>query len=227
MKLVPAEGLFCSYLTALAFQQKAVEERIADKCSDMLLLVEHEPVVTLGSTADRKHLLLPRQEYARRGIRLIETDRGGDVTYHGPGQVVMYPIVKLQPPRRDVRRYVRFLEQVAIDTLSRWGIKAFRSPGKTGVWTERGKIAAIGVRIRRWVTCHGLALNVATDLSAFDLIVPCGLHGEATTSMEEFLPAGRMPSLEEVASLLAQTFKEGFGEQVETVWGGRLSGNCA
>lgn len=174
------------YGEALALQRRLVEERRAERVGDLLLLVEHPPVLTIGVKGDggRSHILAPPELLAARGIEVFETGRGGDVTYHGPGQIVGYPIINLKPDRCDVHRYVRDLEEVLIRVAGEDGIAARRVPGLTGVWVGEEKLAAIGVRISRWVTSHGFALNHTTDLSDFDLIVPCGLSQSGVTSLD-------------------------------------------
>ena len=178
-----------AYPEALALQRSLVEERRAGAIGDTLLLVEHPPVLTLGVRGDggRGHILAPPEVLAARGIDIHETGRGGDITYHGPGQIVGYPIVDLSPDRRDVHRYVRDLETVLIRAAADYGVVAGRVEGLTGVWVGTEKLAAIGVRIARWITSHGFAFNVATDLDAFDLIVPCGIAGRGVTSLERLL----------------------------------------
>jgi lipoyl(octanoyl) transferase len=173
------------YSEALALQRSLVEERRAERIPDQLLLVEHPPVLTLGVRGDggRSHILATPEALGARGIEVFEAGRGGDITYHGPGQIVGYPIVNLSPDRRDVHRYVRDLEEVLIRTAGDFGIDTTRVPGLTGVWAGPEKLAAIGVRISRWVTSHGFALNVTTDLSHFDLIVPCGIADRGVTSL--------------------------------------------
>ena len=173
------------YEAALAVQKEtelAVKNRVQ---SDTLLLLEHPHTFTIGRRGDSSSILLDREQLSARNVTLFETNRGGKVTYHGLGQVVGYPIINLSPYREDVHRYVRDLETVLIRTMDDFGIKAFRIDGLTGVHTERGKVAAIGVHIARWVTTHGFALNVNTDLSYFDLIIAC--DGEPVTSMEALL----------------------------------------
>src|SRR5438093_4750181 len=154
------------YADSLAFQRPLVEERRVDAIDDVLLLVEHPPVLTLGVRGDggRSHILVTPETLASHGIEVHETGRGGDITYHGPGQIVGYPILNLKPDRCDVHRYVRDLEEVLIRAAAAFGIEATREPGLTGVWVGKGKLAAIGVRIARWITSHGFALNVSTDL---------------------------------------------------------------
>jgi lipoyl(octanoyl) transferase len=189
--LAPAKELLVQrlglvdYESALAIQKKtelAVKTGIQP---DTLLLLEHPHTLTIGRRGDSSSILLDTEQLKARNVTLFETNRGGKVTYHGLGQIVGYPIINLSPDREDVHRYVRDLEEVLIRTMSDFGINAFRIDGLTGVHTERGKVAAIGVHIARWVTTHGFALNVNTDLSFFDLIIAC--EGEPVTSMEELL----------------------------------------
>src|SRR5689334_18314921 len=177
------------YREALALQRELVAKRQAGEIDDVLLLVEHPHVLTLGVRGDggRSHVLAAADALAARGIEIVEAGRGGDITYHGPGQLVGYPILDLKPDRRDVHRYVRDLEEVLIRTASDYGIVAGRIEGLTGVWVGGEKLAAIGVRIARWVTSHGFALNVATDLQQFNLIVPCGIADRGVTSLERLL----------------------------------------
>jgi lipoyl(octanoyl) transferase len=179
------------YAEALALQSELVQARRAGSIRDTLVLLEHPHVITLGSGSDPAHVLADDAERAARGIELYETGRGGDVTYHGPGQLVGYPILALEQPRRDVHRYLRDLEGALIDAVAGLGVAAGTRPGLTGVWTARGKIAAIGVRVSSgWITSHGFALNVTTDLSFFDTIVPCGIAHCMVTSLERELGAG-------------------------------------
>jgi lipoyl(octanoyl) transferase len=173
------------YREALALQRALVEDRRADRIGDLLLLVEHPHVLTLGVRGDvgRSHVLATSDALRTRGIEIVETGRGGDITYHGPGQIVGYPIINLQPDRADVHRYVRDLEEVLIRVAADCGVAAERVAGLTGVWVGQEKLAAIGVRISRWITCHGFALNVTTDLNYFNLIVPCGVRDRGVTSL--------------------------------------------
>jgi lipoyl(octanoyl) transferase len=177
------------YGDALALQRSLVEDRRAGRVDDVLLLVEHPHVLTLGVRGDggRSHILATSDTLGSRGIEVHETGRGGDITYHGPGQIVGYPIVDLQPDRCDVHRYVRDLEEVLIRTAADYGVEAGRVEGLTGVWVGRDKLAAIGVRIARWVTSHGFAFNVTTDLEYFNLIVPCGIADGGVTSLAGLL----------------------------------------
>jgi lipoyl(octanoyl) transferase len=203
-----------AYRDGLELQAQLVDARKADRIPDQLLLLQHPDVITLGvrSANDRSHLLAGPETLAREGVELFETGRGGDVTFHGPGQLVGYPIVNLNPDRRDVHRYVRDLEEVLIHVAAHFGIEAARQPGLTGVWVGDRKLAAIGVRISRWVTSHGFALNVTTDLSRFDLIVPCGISGKGVTSLAELL--GRTVPLPDVEEAVIAAFAGVFGREV-------------
>ena len=198
------------YAEGLALQRRLVEQRKAGAILDQLLLLEHPAVITLGvkSRHDRSHVLETPEWLAAHGLEVVETGRGGDVTYHGPGQLVGYPIIDLSPDRRDVHRYVRDLEDVLIRAVERFGIQATRSPGLTGVWVGDTKLAAIGVRIARWVTSHGFALNVTTDLDHFKLIVPCGLTGKGVTSLNKLI--GHPALMSEVESAVVGAFRAVF-----------------
>lgn len=172
------------YLETLELQRALCRRRMAGTLGeDLLLLVEHEPVVTLGRATRASSLPLAADELERRGVAVTEVERGGDVTYHGPGQLVGYPILRLSEHREDLHWYLRQLEATLIAALDAIGISAARNPGLTGVWTAGRKIASIGIHVKQWVTLHGFALNVSTDLRGFDLIVPCGLHGVVMTSV--------------------------------------------
>jgi lipoyl(octanoyl) transferase len=194
------------YAEAVDLQRQLVEERRADLIPDQLLLLQHPPVITLGVKArnDRSHVLLAPEALAERGIELHETGRGGDVTYHGPGQLIGYPILDLRPDRCDVHRYVRDIEEVLIRTAEHFGIQAGRAAGLTGAWVGTEKLAAIGVRIARWITSHGFALNVSTDLDHFNFIVPCGITDRGVTSLERVL--GRSVPVDEVETALITAF---------------------
>jgi lipoate-protein ligase B len=194
------------YATALRVQKETELLVKTNQQPDTLLLLEHPHTLTIGRRGDSSSILLNEEELEARGVTLYETNRGGKVTYHGLGQVVGYPIINLSPDREDVHRYVRDLEEVLIRTMSDFEINAFRIDGLTGVHTERGKVAAIGVHIARWVTTHGFALNVNTDLSYFDLIIAC--EGEPVTSMEVLL--GKVTQLGRVEDRLIQKFGEVF-----------------
>jgi len=199
------------YAAALEMQGKLVEQRKRGEIPDQLLMVEHPHVVTMGRNGHDENVLAAPEMLARAGIEFHHTDRGGDVTYHGPGQIVGYPIFDLRKWKRDVVAYVRGIEQVLIDALAQFGISATRVEGATGVWTEQGKIAAIGVHISRWVTSHGFALNVETDLNYFRYIVPCGLT-KPVTSMRAL---GSDASREEVILALESSFGRVFNRQME------------
>ena len=198
-----------SYGEVLELQREYARERIAGHRPDTLLLVEHDPVVTLGRSTKKEHLLLNEQALASRGIELFEIERGGDVTYHGPGQLVGYPIFDLQQHRQDLHWYLRQIEQVLIDALGEMGIDAGRNPPHTGVWVGSRKVASIGVHARQWVTWHGFALNVSTDLSYFDVMVPCGIAGVEMTSVSREL--GRLIDLSTVSGHVIDAFAAGFG----------------
>ena len=197
------------YADALAIQRAVVEERRAGLVDDVLLLVQHPHVLTTGVRGQRSrmHILAPASTLAARGVEVFEAGRGGDVTYHGPGQIVGYPILDLRPDRCDVHRYVRDLEEVIIRVAADHGIEAGRVAGLTGVWVGREKLAAIGVRISRWVTSHGFALNVTTDLDYFDLIVPCGIPDRGVTSLARL---GRAVDISEVEERIVTRFCEVF-----------------
>jgi len=194
------------YGEALALQRALVEDRRANRVADLLLLVEHPHVLTLGVRGDggRSHILASDETLAARRIDVFEAGRGGDITYHGPGQIVGYPIIDLKPDRCDVHRYVRDLEEVLIRTAADYGVDAGRVEGLTGVWVGRDKLAAIGVRISRWITSHGFAFNVTTDLDYFNLIVPCGIADRGVTSLERLL--GRAIDWREVEDRVAAHF---------------------
>ena len=226
------------YGRALKLQAQLVEQRAANRIGDRLLLLEHPHVITLGRDSHEEHVLVERARLAQRGVELYECGRGGDVTYHGPGQLVAYPILDLRPDRCDLHRYVRDLERVLLDVLQSYGVQGHSVPGRTGVWVRpasaraslpaapatlagRGpdanplteaKVGAIGVRVSRWITSHGIALNVCTDLRYFDLIVPCGLTGSAVASLEQWVhPA---PSVAETATRFATDFGRVFGRRM-------------
>ena len=196
------------YAAALDLQKALVEDRRAGRIPDTLLLLEHPHVITLGVklAEARAHVVVTPESLDARGIEVVETGRGGDVTYHGPGQLVAYPILDLRPDRQDVHRYVRDLEAVMIRLCAAYGVAADRIAGLSGAWVGDRKIGAIGVRISRWITSHGLALNVSTDLSLFDLIVPCGIADKGVTSLS--LEVGRPVTVDEVTGAFVQAFAE-------------------
>ena len=199
------------YGAALDIQKRTERAVLAGEQPDTLLLLEHPHVLTMGRRSAPGAIIAADDVLAARGVSIFETNRGGKVTYHGLGQIVGYPIINLSPDREDVHRFVRDLEEVLIRTLSDFGIESFRISGLTGVHTKQGKIAAIGVHIARWVTTHGFALNVNTDLSYFDLIIAC--EGEPVTSMKDLL--GRELSLSEVEERIIERFSEVFEMDVE------------
>jgi lipoate-protein ligase B len=192
------------YAEALSLQRAAASALRSGAGPETLYLLEHAPVVTMGRRATADHLLLSPEEMAARGVELVETDRGGDVTFHGPGQVVGYPILDLRRRRLGAHTYLRFLEEVLIGVLATYGIRGFRDPEHTGVWTDAGKIAAMGIRVSGGVSLHGFALNVTTDLGWFGMIVPCGIRGRAVASMDRVL--GREVAIEGVMDRLAEAF---------------------
>jgi len=201
------------YCEAFALQQRLVAERKQGLIPDQLLIVEHPHVLTLGRNGHRENLLVSDDVLRQRGVEFCETDRGGDITYHGPGQIVGYPILDLREWKRDVVAYVRGLEQALIDALAGFGIAGDRVAGATGVWVDGRKIAAIGVHISRWVTSHGFALNVDTDLSFFQLIVPCGLTKPVTSMQAEGVTARR----EDVVAAIRREFARIFEVEITEV----------
>ena len=198
------------YGDALALQRALVEERRADRIPDTLLLLQHPPVITLGvkAGAARTHIVATPERLAALGVEVHEAGRGGDVTYHGPGQVVGYPILDLRPDRCDVHRYVRDIEEVMIRVCGGYGVAAGRIAGLTGVWVGEEKIGAIGIRISRWITSHGFAFNVTTDLEHFSLIVPCGIADRGVTSLER--AAGRQVRIGDVEEAFSRRFADVF-----------------
>lgn len=201
-----------SYSEGLALQEQAVEELRSGAGNEQLLLLEHPHVFTLGRGADSAHILADKEQLDSSSIEVHETGRGGDVTYHGPGQLVGYPIINLKPDRCDVHRYVRDVEEVLIRTIADFGVAGKRITGLTGVWVGNEKIAAIGVRIARWITSHGFALNVSTDLSYFRMIVPCGISDKGVTSLSRL--TGRQIEMFEVAQSVSKRFGEVFAREV-------------
>jgi lipoyl(octanoyl) transferase len=195
-----------SYADALELQTHLVEQRRANEIPDQLLLLEHPPVITLGvkTRNDRRHVVATPETLQEQGVEVFESGRGGDVTYHGLGQLVGYPIMDLRPDRCDVHRYVRDLEEMLVRVAADFGVAARSIPGLTGVWAGDDKLAAIGVRIARWVTSHGFALNVSTNLAHFNLIVPCGITDKGVTSLERL--TGRPVSMDEVAGAATGAF---------------------
>jgi lipoate-protein ligase B len=204
------------YREVLELQRDLCRRRIAGELDhDVLLLVEHEPVITLGRGLRPTSLPIPPAALERRGIDVVEVERGGDVTYHGPGQLVGYPILDLRRHREDLHWYLRRLEDALIEALGALGVAAERNPGLTGVWTRGRKIASIGIHVKQWVTFHGFALNVTTDLSYFDLIVPCGIRDVVMTSVERELGRGQDPALwGETRRTVVEAFEATFATRV-------------
>lgn len=209
------------YAEALALQRTLVEARRTGSTPDLLLLLEHLPVVTLGVNVDdsRAHIVATPARLAELGVEIHETGRGGDVTYHGPGQIVGYPIVDLRPDRQDVHRYVRDIEEVMIRVCGDYGIVAGRIQGLTGTWVGADKIGAIGIRISRWITSHGFAFNVTTNLEHFGLIVPCGLPDRGVTSVER--ETGRRVAISEVEEAFVRHFCSVFDREAVVMPAGR------
>jgi len=202
------------YPQALDLQMQICELKKGGYDTDVLLLLEHPPTITLGRSGKLNHLLIRQEELKARGIEFQNVDRGGDITFHGPGQLVGYPLLSLRKHERDVREYMRRIEESLIQLLARYGIEAEREAGFTGVWTAKGKIAAMGVHISRWITRHGFALNVNTDLSFYDLIVPCGIADRGVTSIQKHL--SREIDLEEVANSYGAEFGRLFNRNM--IW---------
>ncbi len=200
------------YGAAHALQERLVEARKRDEIGDTLLLLEHPKVITLGRAAKRAHVLLSEALLQAQGYELFETGRGGDVTYHGPGQLVAYPILDLKPDRCDVRRYVSELEETMIRVCADYGLAAARVATLNGAWIGARKVGAVGVRISRWVTMHGFALNVSTELAAFGAIVPCGIADRGVTSIASEL--GREVALREVETHAGEHFAEIFAAEL-------------
>jgi lipoyl(octanoyl) transferase len=196
------------YDEAVALQERVHQARREGRVPDVLLLLQHPPVITLGRGAHAQHLLADPLLLERQGVQVRETARGGDITYHGPGQLVGYPIFDLNGHGRDVHKYLRDVEEALIQGLERLGVRGERVAGLTGVWVGENKVAAIGIGVRQWVTWHGFALNVSTDLSAFNLIVPCGIRDRGVTSLERLL--GRTVPEDEAADAVIDGFRAVF-----------------
>lgn len=217
--------LFCrlgtvDYEKALRLQRTLQAKRIEGAIEDVVLLLEHPPVLTLGRSAKNEHIIASKEMLAARGISVHEVGRGGDVTYHGPGQLVAYPIIDLKPDRKDVRKYVWTLEEAMIRTCGDFGIDATRIRGLNGTWVDERKVGAVGVRISRWVTMHGLALNANSNLNDFQLIVPCGIEDKAVTSLSNELD--RAVTVDDVTTPLATHFASLYDDR--PVWTDTLPG---
>jgi len=220
--------LFCrlgtvEYAEAHDLQKELQAKRIAGEIGDTVLLLEHPAVLTLGRSSKEQHVVAPPEVLEARGISVHEVGRGGDVTYHGPGQLVAYPIIDLKPDRRDVRKYMWSLEETMIRTCADFGLAATRVEGLNGAWIGERKVGAVGVRISRWVTMHGLALNANSDLTHFDLIVPCGIQDKGVTSLSAEL--GRTIGVADVIDPLAGHFAELYDAKVE--WRDALPGGLS
>jgi lipoyl(octanoyl) transferase len=202
------------YTAAVELQRALVEERRAERVPDLLLLLEHPHVITMGAKRDasRSHLVATPELLAQRSIELHESGRGGDITYHGPGQIVGYPVLDLRPDRCDVHKYVRDLEEVMIRAAADFGVTAGRIEGLTGAWVGADKLGAIGVRISRWITSHGFAFNVMTDLDYFKLIVPCGITNGGVTSLSR--ATGRAVGMVDARAAIVRHFGDVFGRRV-------------
>ena len=201
------------YAEGLRLQRELVAQRKAEATPDTLLLLEHPHVYTLGRNAKREHLLVSDEQLRALGAQLFETDRGGDITYHGPGQLVGYPIFDLTKHRRDIAWFMRSLEEVFIGVARDFGVEAGRPAGAPGVWVGNDKLVAMGVHVSRWVTSHGFAFNVSTDLRYFDWIVPCGLRGKGVTSLEKLL--GRPVAMEAAIARVVEHFALVFALDME------------
>ena len=202
------------YAAAQAMQERILAARIANTIPDTVLLLQHTPVVTLGRRGRNQHMLVDENALRNQGIDLVTSTRGGDVTYHGPGQLVLYPIVSVNDLTVGANGYLSMLESLAIRTLDQFGLVGTRREGMAGAWLDQGKVAAIGFRLKRWVSYHGMSLNVDVDLGGFDQIVGCGLVGELVTSMQLVL-GETCPSIEAVRSAMTTQFGELVGREVE------------
>ncbi|MCI0627877.1 MAG: lipoyl(octanoyl) transferase LipB [Acidobacteria bacterium] len=204
------------YWRSLELQGEIVRQRKCQEVSDHLLFVEYGHTITLGRSGKTEHLLVALSELESKSVSVCPTDRGGDITYHGPGQMIAYPILDLKELRRDIDWYLRSLESCIIETLADFGVRSARVAGATGVWVGDKKIAAIGVRTSRWVTSHGVALNVNTDLDYFGLIVPCGLPSRGVTSLSKVLGC-RGPGLQDIKTQFCRHFGQIFGRFMQDV----------
>lgn len=204
------------YAEALELQESLVDDRREGRIPDQLLLVEHPHVITVGASGDARHVLSDEGERALLGVELFEVGRGGDATYHGPGQLVGYPVLDLKPDAKDLRGYLRRLEQVLIAAVASLGVEAHAVDGLTGVWVGDAKLAAIGVRVSSgWITSHGFALNVSTDLRYFDTIIPCGLEDRSVTSLSEVL--GRTVAMDDATTAVVASFVSLFDLKIVVV----------
>lgn len=203
------------YKKAWDMQKKLVNMRFANKIPDTIIITEHQPVITMGRGTDKKNLLCTPEKLKEKGIDLFEIERGGDITFHGPGQIVVYPIINLNERGRDVHKYLRELENFAIEALGDLDLEAETKEGLTGIWVNDHKIGAIGVAVTKWITYHGLALNINTDLDYFKFINPCGITEYPVGSIEKLL--GRKTDLKTVSGILIKKFAEIFNYEIEIV----------
>jgi lipoyl(octanoyl) transferase len=212
-KIIAVDLGLTDYRETWRLQQQLFQRRLAGEIPDLLLLNEHRHVYTFGKSSDENHLLASERQLRDRGIAVVPIDRGGDVTYHGPGQLVGYPILNLQTYYTDIHRYLRDLEEVIIRTIAAYGVAGKREPEFTGVWVGGEKIAAIGVKVSHWITMHGFALNINTDLAYFNEIIPCGIFHKGVTSLAQRI--GKEVALNGVGVVLAQQFGDVFGATIE------------
>jgi lipoyl(octanoyl) transferase len=201
------------YLPCAELQKRVVDKVAAEELADTLLFVEHEPVLTLGANFHRENLLLSDDAYELEGITVADTDRGGDVTYHGPNQLVIYPIFNISHFGKDLHKWLRDLEETVIVALGSFGLEGERFPPNTGVWVRQRKIAAIGIKVKRWTSMHGIALNCNNDLHPFSMIVPCGIKDYGVTSLSQEL--GRNVGIEEAMPLVQSAFERVFGLKLQ------------
>jgi lipoate-protein ligase B len=202
------------YAAGVALQERLHAARLADAIPDTVLFLEHTPVVTLGQRGRSEGVRVPPEQLRAHGVELARASRGGNVTFHGPGQCLLYPILRLGAHEADAHGYLHNLEEVALRTAADFGVQAYRRAGKNGAWTDDGKIAAIGFRLKRWVTLHGMSFNVNVDLAGFELIVPCGLDGERVSSLARLL-GDQCPSLAQARDRLAQHFAAVCGRELD------------
>ncbi len=214
-KLLVSDIGLTKYAYAWELQQKLFALRQSEQIKDILILTEHEHVYTLGKSSDEAHLLATNVELIERGIDTFKVDRGGDITYHGPGQIVAYPILNLLNYKQDIHWYLRKLEEVIIIALGEYGVTAYREEGLTGVWVMGEKIAAIGIKISRWITMHGFALNVNTDLTKFERIIPCGIFHKGVTSLKSL--KGKEIQLAVVKETIIKSFSEVFKVEISVI----------
>lgn len=209
-----------SYARGVQIQERLHAARLADQIPDVVLFLEHTPVVTLGQRGRNDGVRVSEEHLRKLGVDLARASRGGNVTFHGPGQCVMYPILRLGSHEADAHGYLHNLEEIAIRTAADFGVAAYRREGKNGAWTDDGKIAAIGFRLKRWVTLHGMSFNVNLDLTGFDLIIPCGLVGERVSSLQRSL-GEKAPTVEQVRDRLAQHFAKICGRELDVFYSNR------